>query len=525
MKKRALSAAALAVFLILLSVGTSAPRALAAEELHVVQVVPGETVTTFFLNGPVDPASAACRVSNQEAPVPRTGSLSDEDARIRTTVLIDVSGSVPKTMRKTVVAAVDGLIEHKRANEEYRLVAFAQEERELCGFTADRYDLGKAVESIAFDGQWSMIYDAIYNAIPRTEEAGGDLPAYSRILVITDGVDETKVGVTMEELFLKLQNEHCPVDVLAVSEKAQSTPNKELSGITRISGGRYFSLDPETSLEDLPGRLSAEGFSYLQAQVPEHLLDGSVRQVDLTLGEIEVTLDVKFPASFVQAEPEPDPPAEAPAPEPAPEPEPAPAPEPEPAPEPAFLERYGMVCAIGAGAAAVILAAVLILAVRGRKGKPAPEGGERIPTAPARPTEKLSETMPFTDEPLFTVKFSAPRHPGKSWTLDVAESILIGRADHCDLRLEEGTVSREHCRVEVRGSELILIHLGSNTTRINGVKISDSKPLASGDLLSLGREQLKVDYIQRLEDTDAPGAGRPDGKGAPTSALFEGGIR
>lgn len=319
-------------------------------------------------------------------------------------MLIDISGSMPKAMREKVVAAVDKLIECKCANEEYRIIAFAQETRVLCDFTTDRYDLEKAVKSVAFDGQWSMIYDAIYNAIPQAKETEADLPPYSRILVITDGADETKVGVTMEELFLKLQNEYCPVDVLAVSERVQSTPNKELSGITRISGGSYFSLDPDTSLEDLPARLSANGFSYLQVQVPEHLLDGSVRQVDLTLGKTTVALDVKFPASFVQAEPEPSDPAEIPE---APEPEL----EPEEIPEPAFLERYGVACAIGVVVAVVILAVVLVIALRGKKEETVPDAGnDKVFAASACPTEKLSKTTPFIDGALYTVKFSAPRH-------------------------------------------------------------------------------------------------------------------
>lgn len=70
---------------------------------------------------------------------------------------------------------------------------------------------------------------------------------------------------------------------------------------------------------------------------------------------------------------------------------------------------------------------------------------------------------------------------------------------------------------------LVLVHLGSNTTRVNGVKVTDSKPLASGDLLRLGREQLKIDYIQKLDGPDNPAMAAKSTKvGCPTSALFEG---
>lgn len=69
MKKSALYTAVLAALLILLPAGTLTPPALAAEEFQVVQVVPSEMLTTFFLSRDVDPAAAICRISNQEAPV------------------------------------------------------------------------------------------------------------------------------------------------------------------------------------------------------------------------------------------------------------------------------------------------------------------------------------------------------------------------------------------------------------------------------------------------------------------------
>ena len=46
-------------------------------------------------------------------------------------------------------------------------------------------------------GQWSMIYDAIHNTVSPMETASNTLTFY-RTIVITDGVDQTQTGVTME---------------------------------------------------------------------------------------------------------------------------------------------------------------------------------------------------------------------------------------------------------------------------------------------------------------------------------------
>lgn len=481
-----------------------------------LQVHAGPQATTIFLDAPLSADGVSCKVSNQPAQVVGSGAVSAGDMTVKTTVLVDISTSIPTAMRGRVLDALDKLIEQKSANDQFKLVTFAQEETVLCDFTGDRYDLGKAAEGIVFNGQWSMIYDAIYNTVPAARTQEDSLTLY-RTIVVTDGVDLTKIGVTMEELFLRLQDERYPVDVLAVSGSAQSTPNKELSGIARISGGRYCPLDPSTDLEGLGQALGVENCFYLQVQVPEQLLDGSVRQVDIAAGGESISLDVKFPAVYVQPEPTPEPSAE---PEPTPTPAPEPAPTPPPAADPTFLEQYGTFLIPAAAAAAAVLAAAVVLALRGgRKNKPSASPEEAIP--PAGPRKDIKpETIPFTGGAEYTVKLSAPRHPGREWVLSVTGEALIGRADHCDLQLEEGTVSREQCKLVAGEGGLEVVHLGSNRTLVNGVKVSQSCPLNSGDLLALGREQLRVDYIQRLDPSVDNGAEPQAGPRGKTTPLF-----
>ncbi len=491
---------------------------------HVLQVSTRNDFLTIFLNTPLQQEGASCKVSNQAAQVLRSGPLLGGDVAVRTTILIDVSGSIPKGMRDTVLSAIGTLIEQKPDGEAYRLVTFAEEETVLCDFTTDRYDLSKAVENISFTGQWSMIYDAIHNTVSPMETASNTLTFY-RTIVITDGVDQTQTGVTMEELFLKLQGERYPVDVLAVSDTPESTPNKELSAITRISNGRYCALDPNTSLSSLSQALGVDGFSYIEVQVSEHLLDGTVRQIDLTDGAVSESFDVKFAAIYEQAEPEPEPdpdPAPDPEPEPEPDPEPEPEPvsdpEPEPEPEPAqpgsFLEENSPLVLIGAGAAVLVLIIALaaVFLKRKKKTSPAPD----IP--PAQPRAEPADTVLFDDGVLYTVKVSAPRHPGQEWTLNLSGELLIGRAEHCHIQLAESTVSREQCKFVLQDGQPAVVHLGSNKTKVNGAVVAGSCPLRSSDVLTFGREELQIDYIQKLDPVVQTG-GRAS-SGGQTDAFF-----
>src|SRR5260370_1006508 len=49
------------------------------------------------------------------------------------------------------------------------------------------------------------------------------------------------------------------------------------------------------------------------------------------------------------------------------------------------------------------------------------------------------------------------------------DEFLIGRGPDCDLRLGVADISRHHCLVRVRGSEAVILDLGSiNGTYLNG---------------------------------------------------------
>ena len=486
------------------------PAAHAAQAPQVLQVSAQGQRALFFTDSAVQPDGVTCKVSNQPAQLVETGTVSNGDAVVRTTVLVDISTSIPTNMRDSVIAAIDKLIEQKSPTDEYRLITFGQEEAELCDFTADRYDLGKSIQNIVFNGQWSMIYDAIYNTLPDLG-AAADVPTLYRTIVITDGVDLTKTGVTMEELFLKLQADRCPVDVLAISAAPAEAANKELSAITRISGGRYCALDPNTDLAVLGQTLGVGNYSYIEVQVPEQLLDGSVRQVDLTFGPSSVSLDVKFPALYVQPE------SSEPEPTPSPTPVPMQTEAPVPAEPPSFLAQYGVICAVAAAVVIAVLIVVLVVVLKKKRSKKTQPVPSAMPVAGMRTAGQ--ETTEFIGDVQYTVKISAPKHPGTEWVLEIADEALIGRADHCDVVLEDSTVSREHCKIVAHEDGLELIHLGSNRTVINGVKVTARSPLNSGDTLTVGREQLHIDYIQKLDGSSPEPGPKPD-PSRQTEAFF-----
>jgi hypothetical protein len=453
------------------------------------------------------------KVSNQAAEVTDSGSVSDKEIIVRSTVLVDISTSMPSATRANVKAYINSLIEHVAKNEQFKIVTFGEQLTVLQDFTSDRYDLANAAAKLEFNGQQSKIYDAIFNTIPQMAPLDGE-PCYYRTIVVTDGIDDTAAGVTKEELYLKLQADTYPIDVTAVSKTKQAEPEKELSALTRMSGGRYVNLYPEADAAGLSSNMAVDGIFWLRAEIPPALLDGSTRQVNITDGSNSLQFDIKVPVFDVPATSSPVPTeqqtAEATS-------APAPTVEPTPITPPAKVEPesdnsimslfgdYTLVVFIGAAALLIILIAVIIAVaitrVKRKKRDNTRYGGD---SSASSANEIHSEKTEYIgDENVagaqFTIKLSNPNNPSRSWTLPVSGELIIGRAEHAVIRIDDKSVSREQCKIVAQGAGLAIVHLSqTNKTSLNGVAVTGSSPIQSGDTLKFGRELLRIEYIQSL---------------------------
>jgi pSer/pThr/pTyr-binding forkhead associated (FHA) protein len=75
----------------------------------------------------------------------------------------------------------------------------------------------------------------------------------------------------------------------------------------------------------------------------------------------------------------------------------------------------------------------------------------------------------------------------------VPERTLVGRASHCDVRLDDKRVSGDHLEITRHGLALLATDLGSrNGTLLNGRRLTRPTRLANGDTLTLGGCRLQV---------------------------------
>ncbi|HET9029019.1 MAG TPA: DUF3662 and FHA domain-containing protein [Candidatus Aquilonibacter sp.] len=73
-------------------------------------------------------------------------------------------------------------------------------------------------------------------------------------------------------------------------------------------------------------------------------------------------------------------------------------------------------------------------------------------------------------------------------------SASIGRNEDSDIFLVDPSVSRNHASLQIEDATVVVTDLGStNGTFVNGERISGSRPLVSGDILSFGNTQMRLE--------------------------------
>ena len=80
-------------------------------------------------------------------------------------------------------------------------------------------------------------------------------------------------------------------------------------------------------------------------------------------------------------------------------------------------------------------------------------------------------------------------------TLPLTTSLLVGRKSHCNLMIEDSTVSTTHLCIQRDGQGLTVTDMNStNGTKLNGASLQGEAPLNSGDTLEIGHTLLTVRF-------------------------------
>ena len=478
----------------ILQAGTAALLALAvslcaygAGTVPVLEQELAEDSLRLYLKYDGGEGSAQAQIGTQavgEASIAGSGSFP-----VSTWLLLDNSLSISAGDRQKAKELLTNLAAGGGESESFTLCTYDEHLRILLRDSQSYADLKSQIDAVEHVNQESFLTDALAELLD--EEESREEPAYVRVIVICDGVDNNPQGLTREELNSRLASRNIPVYTLGCETGDNDALLKELYALSRRTGAQSWSLSGLTdTLEVVRAMGGAEMPVCAVVPIPEELRDGGTKGVRLTF-EDGSTAEAQAVMPFgeaAEAQPEPEePPVQETAAPVQPEPE------------------SGLPAALiigGGAAAAAVAAAVVIMGKKRKRERIQPV--EEPDFAPSGLTDVLSAgwdhagqggTLPLVGgERAVTLSLQDLSDPNRYFEVPLRGRASIGRGASNQIVLDyERSVSGTHCEIFAQGDGFFLRDLGSsNGTYLDGVRVADTVPVQDGSVIKLGRLELRV---------------------------------
>lgn len=473
----------------------------AAENAEIIKAIVTDTQVSAYINIP-DVSDCTAMLGTQECEVRscmRAGDMPSD-----TLILVDTSGSIPQDIQDKTSQLLEMLIDGKNENERYAIAAFGIDIDFLCELTSDRYELIKAVEKIKYDQKYTHIYSVLDTSLGTFAK-----DVFGKIVVISDGVENSKDGITYDEILISVSSADIPVYTVGIENNNQESL-KKLYAFSRNSSAKSCTLSADADISSMCGTINSfREYSRINIEIPQDCADGSLKYLKLTGSGFECGCDVRMPSiAAVQTETQPV------------------------SVETSFVQTESVISAeskapfniyiIFIAAGAIILIAGAVIAVFKLKNKPKKSEN----TAATHEQDNISTvigtvTTVDTDCALKMVDINAPEH---SFRCAVGEGVIIGRsAKQCMIVIDyDDHISRRHCRIYRSGDKFYIENLSERQTvtindnctlpvvgsapqggtrmLIHGaatMPVSDTytKEIVSGDIIKLGHTSLRVEFI------------------------------
>jgi FHA domain/von Willebrand factor type A domain len=405
-------------------------------------------------------------------------------------ILIDTSKSIPLTEFARTKQTVQEFKQQAGPNDTINIYAFGNNLRKLDD---------EQLANLEPTDSYTYLYDAIYDSARELDKIPADRKA---LVLITDGID-TSSATTIEDA-MSFSNSH---GIAIHPIGTGKMDHKSLQRMSKLTGGSVLDLN--------------------STQLTQDIQDTIANQKIIAAAPI-MPAPSPTPAPVVPKEPTvTEKPTESQQPQP----------EPEPIRPSGLMARYGyLLWIVGAGIIAVPVVLWLVTRALKKETRPCPGCGKPLEefqtfcqecaavpktivapasSIPLRPDstqeikrhlapepfdppslppevlikqsdadEVLSKTFVLMDKPLLVVKKG--KNIGQAFTLNRSVPISIGRSRVCEIKLEDTTVSGQHCRIIPENGKHFLYDLRStNGTFVNEKKVRKVE-LKEGDVIKVG---------------------------------------
>ncbi len=447
------------------------------------------------------------------------GTVNEMGETVHTIILMDNSLSITEENREKALDFLRQYVQTGNANEEISLAVFGEDIQFLVRRSADAEELLFAIDSIEFNNQDTYLTDILYDLLDEIKEE----TAFTRFIVVSDGVDNKAIGITKEELTDKLKDNLHPVYAVGHVYKENQTELENMFALSRITHGNYFLLDDIEDTTDLISQLAISDNLYcIKVKVPEELCDGSTRNSLITAyvgdNEYEVTAQVTMSFSIKTEEPELEPVEE-------PEPEPVEKPKPEPVEEPVVTEKPEPIVAEEKpekeedddltmkllAAVVVVTVGIVVYVLLNRKGTKDRQVGKKDKVK--KKNEPVQSPTPVVQLPVqefvdadatvlldgrYLLVMRDQKSSEKIFRYPMDSKVIVGRnVDKVNIAIDYSkTVSGQHCEFYVRNNRFFVRDLQSaNHTYLNDVMICAETELTSGSVVRIGEVEFYVEFV------------------------------
>lgn len=486
--------------------------AYAAQDAAIMETCTGEDIFTVYIKGASkDLTDVTVQIGTSTGEVTAAEPLTEQDVSLRTLVMVDNSLSIKQKDRDKIADFLQNLISDRDAGEEMAVTVFGEEITWLAEYTGDYSTLKQAVDGIEYQDQETYLTDVLYELLTTQYPADGE-DVYRRIIVVSDGVDNKSLGYTKEELYSLLKENSYPIYTIGCTNGKNEEELENMFALSRMTSAQAFLMDDVENTLDITDELKADrDIIRLQVKPLPEAMDGSRKTVKISYtdqgGTVSLSADIIMPQQTQAADQEP-------------EAEPVPVPEtPEQQEETAPLENQdkamktviliAVFCAVIAAAVVVVIVLIFLKKRNKVEFEPiddqilqqleygcAPSEGKTELVRTDAPDDDGQTYMIWNNRNTYHIVLTDMHSMAKTFQAPLEQSVIVGRKrDMCGIVLDyEKSVSGKHCEINVQDGRFYIRDLQSaNGTYVNGSKVLSDTEIFSGNILKLGRLELKFE--------------------------------
>lgn len=375
------------------------------------------------------------------------------------------------------------------------IVTFGESVKTAQDFTADKAVLKTKIDELVLTDLHTRLHEGLVRALDLGRRDDADLPRRRVIVTLTDGLADAAGGGTREETMARIKEEPVPIYAIGFAAASVSARNKDqgykaLGAFAHASGGAFIAADAKP-LDEI--------FAELHGIIREAYLltldcatcpgDGRAYplRVKLQAGNrvLTATSDVRLaPGAVLPVAPQTAP------------------------PEPKLIDSLPLWVWLSGGAG--IVAVLGFLLSRRKKTAPEPQPVVPAPTPELHlaqamdvPADLAVTAMPEARLPGIPIRLTAVSgaQRGREWLTEVGTETVIGRSPRCAVVIDDDSeISSRNSILSAEGGLLFVDDLDStNGTSVNGSPIAGRCRVGDGDLILVGRTELRLTLTNRSE--------------------------